>query len=320
MSANRSHSELSRAELLLLSKFLQPRSPSEFDRHSVWAQLLGWPPSRSISDFQNRRLLAPPPLDVMIDNNLNAAQIRDFLRTNGLPTSGKKVELVSRLISFDRAKAEALVRNQDVLACTADGRSLVEAFVAYENEARRLAERNVVQALQQSNFREAALLVAEFESTQLFPRGLGVDWSHYDASHDASIIQDIYGRIPDLLKLVRPSSLAHLRSAAAMMHLWGTNHLPEAFPEGLDTGLRLDNSTAARMLLFHAVHLGEMQRYRETSVKSLRLLSAEDVRNCEACKALSSKVFLLRQAPQLPYSQCTSEMGCRCTYVVAEFS
>jgi hypothetical protein len=44
---------------------------------------------------------------------------------------------------------------------------------------------------------------------------------------------------------------------------------------------------------------------------------ANDSLVCPACKKLSGKRFKISEVPELPYEQCTSEMGCRCD--VADF-
>lgn len=111
--------------------------------------------------------------------------------------------------------------------------------------------------------------------------------------------------------------LEYLRVAAGMMHLWGTNQAKDWLPEEFETGLIMDNDATARMLLFHASHQRSIAQYRAAGVKTVEVLATDN--SCKACKKLAGRKYKLNEVPELPHEKCTSEMGCRCTTVVADF-
>jgi hypothetical protein len=79
----------------------------------------------------------------------------------------------------------------------------------------------------------------------------------------------------------------------------------------------MDNDTAARMIEFHAHYQRDIARYRAWGVKTVEILATDD--SCAACKKLAKKKYKIDQVPELPYEKCTSEIGCRCTTVAADF-
>ena len=84
----------------------------------------------------------------------------------------------------------------------------------------------------------------------------------------------------------------------------------------LETGLSMDNDSAARMLLFSAEHKQKLKQYSESGfVKYVGILATAN--SCESCKKLEGKRYKLNEAPILPNPSCTHELGCRCVYLAA---
>lgn len=107
------------------------------------------------------------------------------------------------------------------------------------------------------------------------------------------------------------------RLGAGMMHLLGVDQAESWLPDNFETGLIMDNNTAARMILFHVSHQRSIAQYRAAGVRRVEILATDD--SCPVCKRLAQRKYRLGEVPELPHEQCTSEMGCRCTIVVADF-
>jgi hypothetical protein len=77
----------------------------------------------------------------------------------------------------------------------------------------------------------------------------------------------------------------------------------------------MNNETAARMFSFYSSHKANIANYRLNGdvVIGVKILAAQSA--CDACKHISGKEFTLDDVIELPYEQCTSEKGCRCTLV-----
>ena len=251
--------------------------------------------------------------------NTKVSDLKSMLKERSLPVSGRKRDLIERLIQSDPEKMKKATRGLKVLQCSQQGRAIAEHYLAREKEKRALLEQQVLNLLRQRRFREASLFVASFESEQVFPRGLGIDWSNYDPAHDVKVLNIIFNSKPHILAPLNNEYLDRLRIAAGMMYLWGTNRIKGWLPPDFKTTLSMDNDAIARMIVFHATHQVQMDQYRKTGVKKIKIITANDTYVCEACRKLASKEYKLNKVPELPYEKCTSEMGCRCTAVVAEF-
>jgi len=166
--------------------------------------------------------------------------------------------------------------------------------------------------LQQLRFREASVLVAAYESQQVFPRGLGVDWAHHDCREDVWVLQAIHTAKPRILSSLAEAQWAPLRRAAGMMHLWSLKLVDAWLPPEMETRLHLGRTTAARMLVFHADHLRSLAEIRAAgSAKSYRIIASTDP--CPQCKRIAGRVVPVAQYFELPYEHCTDELGCRCS-------
>jgi hypothetical protein len=178
------------------------------------------------------------------------------------------------------------------------------------DEKRAKVEKQVIEYLTKRKFKEASLMVAAYEAKQARPRGIGIDWKHYNPSRDIEILNTIFGSKPRIIAQLGDEKLEALRLGAAMMELWGTNMATQWIPASFETSLPFDNDTAARMLLFYAIHQRTLEGYRGAGLKYVELFPAPD--SCEACKKLVGKQYILTEAPELPYEYCTHKLGCRC--------
>ena len=109
-------------------------------------------------------------------------------------------------------------------------------------------------------------IVTQYEASQVFPRGLGIDWKNYDVESGVESLKLIFERTPDILNGMEEEQLIELRRAAAMMELWGTNTAKHWLPDDFQTGIHLEGDVASRMLVFHASHIRNMQNYRSASL------------------------------------------------------
>jgi hypothetical protein len=196
---------------------------------------------------------------------------------------------------------------------------LARDYLEREKAKRDAAERDVLDLLAKRDFSKVVRIVAQFEASQVFPRGLGVDWTNYDVESGVESLKAIFVRTPGILKGIDESRLAKLRLGAAMMQLWGTNTARHWLPEGFQTGIQLDSDAATRMFVFHATHLRNMAGYKEARVKTVEVSSVNDENTCSECRKISGKKYELETVPELPYTKCTCEIGCRCTTIAGQF-
>lgn len=302
----------STAHLLLLSKFLHPRTADDFAELDAWKTALGENPKQAIRRFLDEDMLVHADLSTQLDYKFKATELKDMSRRRGLTVSGRKGDLIQRLVQADPEGMKQAVAGLTVLLCSENGREIAEQYLAAEKAKQKKVEQQVMEYLRQRKFKEASVAVASYEAEQVFPRGIGIDWSRHNPAHDIEMLNAIFGSKPKILACLNDSQSDTLRLAAGMMYLWGKNQAGEWLPPDFQTALTMDNDAAARMFLFHAIYQSNVANYMQSGVvKQVEILVSQDA--CEACKKISGKRFKLSEVPELPHEHCTHEMGCRCT-------
>jgi hypothetical protein len=304
------------AHLLFLSKFIDPRRPEDFVTRVEWIEVLQEDPYKTISKLIDENMLMEGDLGCRLSYKYRVVELKDLLRQRGLTVSGKKDELIKRLITTDKLGAENLVSDLLVLLCTDEGRKIAEDYLRKEKEKRIFAEQQTLKYLRDRKFREACLIMGHYEAEQVFYRGMNIDWKKYTPESDIKMLNDIYSSKPRALKEMDASKYETLWINASMHYLWGTNRLGNWIDSDFQTGIKYDVTTASRLIEFNAYFKRDKRELELNGKKIVYIYSfANDDLVCPACKKLSGKKFKISEVPELPYEQCTSEMGCRCNVV-----
>jgi hypothetical protein len=309
----------SKAHLLLLSKFIQANRFEAFAASDYWKNqwdnILGEPSKQAINRFIDEGMLADVTnLNDLLSFKYKVTELRDMLKERGLPVSGRKEAMISRLVQADPEGIKKSVAELSLLKCTQRGQEIAEHYLEAEKERRVQVERQVMEYLTDRKFREASLAVAAYEAEQVFPRGMGIDWKHHNPKQDIGTLETIFeGKLPKILVNLGNEKLQAFRIASAMMALWGENKAKKWLPDDFETGSPFDFETAVRMLNFQAVHKSTLERYRNEGIEYVEVLPASD--SCEFCRKLAGKHYKLAEAPELPNPNCTNKMGCRCCYL-----
>lgn len=303
----------SKAHLLFLSKFLHARTAQESAKADSWMDVLRETPQQAIKRFVEEGILVIPGLSEYLAYQYKVSELQTMLKQRGLPGSGRKQDLISRLIAADPEGMKKPATGLSVFQCSDRGQEIANQYLASEKEEREATEREVLVVLHKRKFREASLLVSSYEAAQVFPRGVGIDWENYDTGRDVAVLEVIFSSSPNLLARLEKGKLEPLRLAAGMSYLWGTYKTEACLPAGFETGLVMDCDTVARLLKSHALHQVIMEEYRNGGfVKSVEIHTCNDDIVCDACRELAGKIYTLSEVPELPYEKCTSERGCRC--------
>ena len=305
--------------LLLLSKFLRGADPESFEDREYWKPALKESPRKAIKRFLEEGMLEPAALQELVDYKFKVSDLKSILKQGSLKVSGRKSELIDRLIAADENGMRKATKNISLLKCSERARAVAKGYLVREKEKRSQTENKVLVALRVRDFDKACSTVVKYEAKQIFPRGLGIDWNNYDCRRDIAALKTIFNQRPAILKGINEECLDQLRIAAGMMHLWGTGSAKAWLPDNIQTGIHIDAESATRMFVFHASHQRNMQEYRDVGAKSIEILGAGDSVTCSACRKIAGKKYKLRRVPELPYEKCKSAIGCRCTTVVADY-
>jgi hypothetical protein len=301
----------SNAHLLLLSKFLHPKMADNFAESDNWKTVLEESPKQAIKRFFDEGMLVQANLYAQLDYKFKATELKNLLKKRALAVSGRKDDLIQRLVQADPGGMKQAVAGLTVLLCSERGRETAEQYLASEKANRSNVEQQILKYLQQHKFEEASVMVASYEAEQIFPRGIGVDWEHHNPAREIAMLNTIFDSKPKILAKLENDKLEDLRLGAAMMALWGKNEAQEWLPSNFETGLSIDVNAAARMFFFYALHQTSLKHFRDSGVvENVEILVAQD--SCDACKKLTKRKYKLDEVPELPHEHCTHKMGCRC--------
>jgi hypothetical protein len=302
------------AHLLFLSKFIEPRKPEDFVTRAEWKEVLQEDPYKTISMFINENMLMEGDLTCCLSYKYKVIELKDLLKQRGLAVSGKKGELINRLITTDKLGMENLVSDLLVLLCTDEGRKIAEEYLNNEKEKRILAEQQTILFLHNRIFKEACLIMGHYEADQVFQRGIGIDWKKYTPERDIEMLNDIYNSKPKVLKDMDSVKYDNLWIVASMLYLCGTNKSGNWIDRDFETGISYDVTTASRLIESNAYFKRDMRDFARNGAKKVYINSyVNDDLVCPECKMLGGKRFNISEIPELPFEQCTSEMGCRCS-------
>ena len=303
----------SEAHWLLLSKFLYPQCPN-FSKD--WEKVLGESTKKAIKRFIKEGLIMlVNDLNVLMSHKYNINKLKVLLRKRKLIVSGRKDEIIKRLIQADSNGMKKATADLIILNCTQRGQKLVEQYLALKKSNRVQVEQQVMEYLKKRKFKKACLIVAAYESNQVFPRGIGIDWKRYNPDQKIEDLKFIFSNKPNIMANLRDEKLEVLRVAAAMMELWGENKAQKWLPAKFETGLPFDNDAAAMRMLSSVSYKDRIENFRMCGFKYVEVFAAED--SCDACKKLEGKIYKINEVPELPYEYCTHKKGCRCIVVVS---
>lgn len=282
----------SKAHLLLLSKFIHGQELNYLAKWGNWEKVLGESPEKAIKRFIDEGVLVKADLNTLVSYKYKVVELKNLLKQRKLNLTGAKEDLVKRLTDIDKEGMSSLVAGIELLTYTERGRAIAEKFLNSEKEKRLQVEQQVMGYLAKRMFSEASLSVANYEAEQVFSRGMGIDWKHYNPKREIEILTSIFDNKPEVLSKLEDVKLEPLRMGAAMMELWGENTASKWLPLNFEAGLSIDNDTAARMLVFDSQHKESLKQYRESGVvQYVEILATPN--SCESCKKLQGKRYKL---------------------------
>lgn len=300
------------AHLALLARFQHAADPDEVAL-PYWDTVLPQPVATTLAAFRRQGWLVDAPWQAVFASRHRVDELKPLLRERGLKVSGKKDDLVARLLEADPTAMQARVAQVKAWTLSAEAAEAVARYVANDRAAKAQAHASALAALQAGQSRDAIAAIVGYERTRVFPRGLGIDWNSEGV--EASLLprtEAILQASPGILREVPEHELAQLRPVAAMLHLTGESRAKPWLPPDLVGHPRLDIETVVRMLLFHGSNTATLEGLREHGCKKVEVSGSGD--SCPACLPMDGKKFALSKAPELPHPGCTHVMGCRCLY------
>ena len=333
----------SRAHLLFLAQYDEGRRDGDIPSpKDDWYYALGETPEKAIDRFLQDGMMEYLDLSRKLNYRFRVIELKDFLKQKGLKLSGKKAELIQRIIEEDRVLAESLVSDFRLLGLTQTGQYLsikYRGFCKYELEE---TQTKIIDALQMNNYELASELAADHKARQVRFSGLYVkpNIASYlaDRKRYAQSLRELYNFIPRNYIHLHDSEIDLLRLQAAFQVL-SIDAPPKIFPADFTPDIAIkDPIWASRAFIYGLSNqktLDECKKLREEylrdwelfrddpemrqllseskSYEYLYVCTANDDGVCLECKKLAQKKIRLENFPELPYEKCTSKIGCRCS-------
>ena len=164
----------SAAHILLLSRFKNAREEYRegwLAGHDweEWEAALNESPQKAMRRFLDEDVLERASLTECLAYKYKASDLKAMLRQRGLQVSGRKTDLIDRLIQADREGMQVAVSGLSLFQCSEQGREIVEKYQATEGEKRARLEQALLGALKEREFSKAVDLRVSYAAEQVFP-------------------------------------------------------------------------------------------------------------------------------------------------------
>ena len=164
-----------------------------------WESVLGERPIKAIRRLYDESMLQLASLPRLLDYQFTATELKSMLKEKGSKVSGSKALLIERLIERDSPDMRDIVKTTTVYECTSQGAEVAQKYLNEQRDRRLLTERDTMSMLSIREFARAVRLMSKYEAAQVFPRGIGIDWSSFDGKPTVESLNVIFGEPPGIL-------------------------------------------------------------------------------------------------------------------------
>lgn len=314
-------SKLTIAELEVLTKFLRV-STSDYLTTILygkqWEDVSKTSITKTIQKLIDGKLIIPPDLSQQLDYAYKASELKGFCNERGIKASGKKDELIERLIATDETGMRTKVKDKNIFICSNEGNKLAKDYLDFRNNESDLAKGAILQALKMRDCKLASRTLINYESNQFFQRGINIDWKQEKEENYIPTLSYILSKVPTVLRDIPEEKLELLRLVAGLNYLWGKNDW-SLLDNAENISSKYDNVTCARLLDSYSRNLREIKEYHVLAVETgnrkykVEINTCNDEFVCSECAKLAKKKYPLSgEIPELPHIDCKN--GCRCSY------
>lgn len=251
------------AEKKLLSEFIKPMRPDGYDGVMLQRELAE-PMLDVVNRFCKSGLIQSCDVESGLQYGFNVKKLQSYLRQRGLKVSGKKSELIDRLLEHDFSGMAELIKAERLLVLTEQGLIIVNEFREQQKQEITVHVNRILNALKEKKYGEAYKAYHDYRYLNYDDRPIvfGIDADpnldiddngevstdvelnidpgmdlpnnfRYDATPDQKEQLDIYlSRWPDAYKAIKGKEKEDIQLMAALMWIWGQNLLYEMEKKG----------------------------------------------------------------------------------------
>lgn len=110
-------------------------------------------------------------------DEMSISDLKNILKSISLPVSGKKAELIERIIKHTTPEQRANICPDLYYALSPAGKAVDESYKASKKALQNNLKEKVFSEIKSQSYEQAALAKAAVYSKETMPPGIGVDWS-----------------------------------------------------------------------------------------------------------------------------------------------
>lgn len=274
-----------------------------------------------VNRFIELGLLEKETIDDFL-NRLTNDTLKDILRKRELKISGKKMELVERILSNVPKEDYAKMMDDNTYHISVLGKELLENYKQKQLQKEIAFQKNCVNLIIAKKVVAAHQLICDYKASQLVDGSL-VDWEEERIN---GIPEGIVNAIITLLDFddeetdhMLELNKVPFNAYCAFCYLSGMSlsNLKKYLPliSKLDSSVDFDQLyLRAHTITSSLFSLRDLINYRESGVKKYQVVCAYDNETCEKCGDIDSKVFYVRDS-KMGVNCPPFHKACRCTTV-----
>jgi hypothetical protein len=316
--------ELSNAYVDFLKKFDGPPM-SQMDiecycGNQGWEEALGTSVAEVVTIFKEQNLirLAKPSADAeyLADYLISVDELKRLLKQEGLKVSGKKKDLINRLLEHKPSLLVAALPDKPLFMTTDSGSALVSNRVRARYSRREQCELTILDLIYEGKINDAIEAWNQYAQGETYASSVESERLDREIRILNTIRHEVCTYLTSRLSL---EAIDALRTYASIRHVCGkslTQPALEKLGPDLERFSKLSNGQpadiSARMLTFYAIGQEKLRSFKRMGFHLVSVSACSE--SCQHCQDQSKVQCPIEQAPELPHSLCTHAMGCRCTY------
>ncbi len=242
----------------------------------------------------------------IVSHNLKLTELKDECKKRGLKVSGKKDDLVARLLEADPNFIDRCKNKNGLWICSSTGLEIVNAYYSEEKQREEYLKEKVFSLIRSREYKTAALEVEIYRNRKVFTDWMGA--GHLSLAGEADKIKTICENIPNGLNRLDEFSLEKARLLVSYDMLRGTNEIRKFQSEPTNVP-ELSIGTAMTILMNYACFREDLKEWKKSKVVTGVQIIGDGL--CPECQKICGIYTWKDQIPEIPNPKCQNSDPCR---------
>ena len=141
--------------------------------------------NRTISSLKERGYLKDDEHSFFLQE-MNISDLKMILKKLSLPTFGKKIDLITRIVENTTSEERATMCSDLYYVLTSKGVEVDNEYIQNRKIQNENLKRTLLQEIKSGNYEQAAIIQANEYAQMPIPPGIGIDWTDLQKIQDSS--------------------------------------------------------------------------------------------------------------------------------------